>query len=62
MTKTGIPSVKECIAYVEGLGYDLVSRGRTYYVFQDNTGNRPSHNKVMTWNLNEMRHAVKFGC
>lgn len=62
MTPTGLPSVQECIAYVEGLGYDLIRRRRGVYIFQDNTGSRPEHNRVMTWNLNELRHAVKFGC
>ena len=62
MTPTKLPSVQECIAYVKGLGYDLIARKRGFYMFQDNTGKRPPHNKVMVWNLNEMRHAVKFGC
>ena len=62
MTRTGLPSAEECIAYVKGLGYDLISRGYGYYIFRDNTGKRPPHNREMAWNLNEMRHAVKYGC
>jgi len=66
MTPTGLPSVQECIAYIEGLGYKRIGKGTGYsrgtYVFRDVTGKRPSHNETMFWNLNEMRHAVKFGC
>lgn len=62
MTKTGLPSVQECVAYVEGLGYALVASRRGFYLFRDKTGKRPDHNWEMWWNLNEMRHAVKYGC
>jgi len=57
-----LPKVEACIEYVEGLGYALISRGRTYYIFRDVTGKRPLHNREMVWNLNEMRHAVQYGC
>lgn len=57
-----LPKVNACIAYVKSLGYDLIGRGRGYYIFRDNTGKRPAHNKEMVWNLNEMRHAVRYGC
>jgi hypothetical protein len=62
MTKTGLASASECIAYVKSLGYDLIGRMGARYFFRDNTGNRPPHCKEMVWSLNEMRHAIKFGC
>jgi len=62
MNKKTLPTVKACISYVESLGYNLISRGRGFYIFRDNTGKRPIHNKEMIWNLNEMRHAVLYGC
>lgn len=60
--KEPLPLVGQCIAYVESLGYKLIGRGRGYYIFRDQTGKRPPHNREMTWNLNEMRHAVRYGC
>jgi hypothetical protein len=57
-----LPNVEECIAYVKSLGYDLIKRRRGLYIFRDNTGKRPPHNQEMWWNLNEMRHGVKYGC
>ncbi len=62
MTRTGLPDVKDCVEYIKSLGYCLINRGRGFYTFEDSTGKRPAHNKVMTWNLNEMRHAFKHGC
>lgn len=63
MTKTKqIPDVGECIAYVKGLKYALVARGRGFYMFRDETGQRPEHNREMTWTLGEMREAVRYGC
>jgi hypothetical protein len=63
MTKTKqLPDVGECIAYVKGLGYALVVRRRGFYMFRDITGQRPEHNREMTWNLTEMRDAVRYGC
>lgn len=58
-----LPSVKECIAYVEGLGYTFKSRVGIGYFFRINRPEtRPPHNWEMTWTLAEMRHAVKHGC
>ena len=60
--KTKLIPVGRCIAYVESLGYKITKRRRGLYIFQDTTGKRPAHNQEMWWNLEEMRHAVKFGC
>ena len=60
--KKNLPTVHECMAYVISLGYACIERGRGYYVFRDVTGQRPLHNKEMTWNLTQMREAVLYGC
>ena len=57
-----LPTIKEAIAYLDGIGYDLTRRGRGTYIFQDRTGNRPLHNQTMYWTLRELRDAVRFGC
>ena len=62
-TKTKLPSVKECIDYVESLGYKLFLKGKGFYYFEClDKSKRPAHNWEMTWTLGEMRHAVKNGC
>lgn len=61
--KSKLPSVRECISYIESLGYKCIIRTRGYYVFEViDRSTRPIHNWQMKWNLNEMRHAVKNGC
>ena len=60
--KDKLPTVTECITYVESLGYKLQYKEFYRYCFKDITGNRPLHNKEMTWDLREMRDAVRFGC
>ena len=61
--KNQLVTVKECIAYVEGLGYTLTARRRGYYHFEVvDKSTRPIHNWEMNWTLGEMRHAVVFGC
>ena len=58
-----LPKVKECIIYVESLGYKLLFRSIGSYVFEVNDRTtRPRHNWIMKWTLQEMRHAVRFGC
>jgi hypothetical protein len=63
-TKTkNLPSVKECIQYVESLGYKFHGYAHTGYYFEIiDKSKRPAHNWEMTWTLGEMRHAVKHGC
>ena len=66
LVKGKLPSVEECISYVESLGYRLCWKrrdGKLWYHFEIiNPNTRPSHNWEMTWNLNEMRHAFVNGC
>lgn len=52
----------EGIAYVESLGYRLIYRRWPCYHFEIiDKSKRPIHNWHMTWTLDEMRHAVKYG-
>ena len=60
--KDKLPTVTECITYVESLGYRLRYKEFYRYCFKDITGKRPPHNQEMTWTLREMRDAVTFGC
>lgn len=61
--KLSLIKVGECISYVESLGYRLTTRGRGFYQFKIlDKSKRPEHNWEMNWTLNEMRHAVKYGC
>ena len=60
-----LPSVTECIAYVESLGYNFDSHihgGHSYFFRIKRPETRPPHNWEMTWTLGEMRNAVKNGC
>jgi hypothetical protein len=64
-TKTkNLPTVKECIAYVESLGYNFDSfiKGSGYFFRIKRPETRPPHNWEMTWTLGEMRDAIKNGC
>ena len=58
-----LPSVTECIAYVESLGYRFKNYFCGGYWFEIiDKSSRPPHNWEMTWTLGEMRNAVKNGC
>ena len=58
-----LPSVKDCIAYIEGLGYKSLTHKRGIYSFEClDKSRRPQHNWIMSWSLTEMRHAKKYGC
>jgi hypothetical protein len=64
-TKTKkLSTVKECIAYVESLGYTFQRRlSHHKYFFRINRPEtRPPHNWEMTWSLGEMRRAMIYGC
>lgn len=60
-----LPSVTECIAYVEGLGYTFqgnVRKHGKYWFRIIRPETRPPHNWDMLWTLGEMRAAIKNGC
>ena len=61
--KSSLPKVKECITYVESLGYRFKNYYCGVYWFEitDKT-KRPIHNWEMKWTLGEMRFAIKNGC
>ena len=60
--KTPLPKVQECIKYVEGLGYQCITRTKGHYFFKIiDKSKRPPHNWEMHWTLNEMRHAIRYG-
>ena len=62
-TPQTLPTVGECITYVESLGYRIISRRHTCYHFEIiDKSKRPIHNWEMTWTLGEMRNAVRNGC
>jgi len=62
--KERLPSSKECIAYVESLGYKFNCRsiGGVYHFDIVDKTKRPKHNWHMDWSLRDMRDAVLYGC
>lgn len=62
--KTGIPTVKECIQYIESCGWKFSHRSIVgTYVFRHEDGevkNCKSYSEV-AFTLHELRHAFKYG-
>ncbi len=52
-----LPTVEECIAYIESTDYKLTRRGRGWYIFESST--RPPHCRELTFSLAELRDAWK---
>ena len=55
-----LPRVKDCIAYVERVGWKFSNRSsRSCYVFYNDKISAYGHNHQITFSLTELRHAFK---
>ena len=52
-----MPTVNQCIAYIETTGYKLISRCSRYYLFKSDT--RLSYCKEIAFTIRELRDAYK---
>jgi hypothetical protein len=63
--KTQLPTVEQCIAYIERTDYKLTNRGRVWlsksplYIFKSPT--RAPHCQELCFNLTELRDAFRHG-
>lgn len=54
-----LPTVEECIAYLNGLGWRTVCRHKWTYAFVKDSA--PPHLTPLWFSLGELRHAFKYG-
>ena len=57
MKRTDLPTVEQCIAYLNGLGWRTVIRQKFSYAFVNN--NAPPHLTPMWFSLKELRDAYR---
>jgi len=57
--KRKLPTVGECIAYIEETGWKLIIRRRTLYVFRKEGA--PAHMRELNWTLAELRDTWRNG-
>ena len=58
-TKRKLPTVGECIAYIESTDYKLTSRKRGWYLFE--SPKCPAHCRVLSFSLAELRDTWRNG-
>jgi len=59
-TREPLPTVEQCIAYIESTDYKLMHRSRGWgYWFKSPT--RALHCQELKFSLGELRHAFKYG-
>lgn len=54
-----LPTIEQCIEYINNLGWKTVVRTRGWYAFKKEGA--PLHLTPMHWNLNELRDAFRYG-
>jgi len=56
-----ISKVKDCIAYMEGIGWHFQYFNRPRYVFRSSTNTTWNGSSEMTFTITELRHAYNNG-
>ena len=59
LTRTGLVPVKECIKYIEGCGWMLKRRNKSFYLFRNEKAN--DVHKEMIFSLAELRETYETG-